>query len=329
MPFPVNRMRWDSTTEGYSSGIESSYISECCCKAISWWNPATVGEDWRNGFTFTQKQPEDKEQHQINHETGTLELPAEPLTSSYRCAHLSARHHCTFPYCYSHVTRLHTGTGCCVYMKRGGWGRTVYFMHVCVRLCVIPCNRSTGTVSWETDGVSLAIPVMSIKLGWLTGRVWDGAGGEQPKAMGSVWGRRWCHHSWTDGRSHRHVVFVTCSQTKTGISCLIAGYEGRKRWQIKCQNQNVADNRWWTIAAYMYSGTILTDLRYLYFTFHAAFDLDCTIFGIQTLYIFTLQQLSGSFSYLTNEVFYLQPIWRTEGIFLLIIKLPNCSCSFQ
>lgn len=38
---------WEnSTTEAYSSGIESSYISECCCKAISWWGKV-VGVDFK------------------------------------------------------------------------------------------------------------------------------------------------------------------------------------------------------------------------------------------------------------------------------------------
>lgn len=62
--------------------------------------------------------------------------------------------------------------------------------HVCASLCVILCKSSSSQkqrVSEETDSVSLAIPVMSIKLGWLTGRVRDGAaGGDRPKAMGSV-----------------------------------------------------------------------------------------------------------------------------------------------
>lgn len=53
---------------------------------------------------------------------------------------------------------------------------------------------------------------------------------------------------------------------------------------------------------------LCTDLRYLHFTLHAAFDLDCTTSGFQTLDIFTLQQLSDSCSYFTNEVFCLQPI---------------------
>lgn len=61
-------------------------------------------------------------------------------------------------------------------------------MHVCVSLCVIPFKSCVGidTVSGETDSVSSVVPVMSIKLGWLTGRVWDGEGGDMPKAMGSV-----------------------------------------------------------------------------------------------------------------------------------------------
>lgn len=61
----------------------------------------------------------------------------------------------------------------------GGDGDVQYiYEHTC--LCKFVCD------SPETDDASLVIPVMSIKSGWLTGRVWDGAGGDRPKAMGSV-----------------------------------------------------------------------------------------------------------------------------------------------
>lgn len=51
---------------------------------------------------------------------------------------------------------------------------------------MIPFNSFAGGDSELRNSVSSVIPVMSIKLGWLTGRVWDGAGGDWPKAMGSV-----------------------------------------------------------------------------------------------------------------------------------------------
>lgn len=65
----------------------------------------------------------------------------------------------------------------CVDVNCGGMGTYSVFMntHICVSLCSLTAPQA-DTVNPGTDGVSLVIPVMSIKLGWLTGRVWDGPG---------------------------------------------------------------------------------------------------------------------------------------------------------
>lgn len=76
------------------------------------------------------------------------------------------------------------------------WGMGVYSifmnMHVCVSLCAMSFNSRAGTdtASWGVDSVSSVIPVMSIKLGWLTGRVWDGEGGKTAQGHGKCQSRQ-------------------------------------------------------------------------------------------------------------------------------------------
>lgn len=57
----------------------------------------------------------------------------------------------------------------------GGMGVTVYLC-TCTSAYKQKLSGLTHTPSRGTDSVSSVIPVMSIKLEWLTGRVWDGDG---------------------------------------------------------------------------------------------------------------------------------------------------------
>lgn len=60
-------------------------------------------------------------------------------------------------------------------MGEGERGVTVYLC-TCTSVCKQePCGL-IHTQSWERGSVPSVIPVMSIKLEWLTGRVWDGDG---------------------------------------------------------------------------------------------------------------------------------------------------------
>lgn len=73
--------------------------------------------------------------------------------------------------------------------RAGGRGVTVYLC-TCTSAYKQKLCRLTHTPSWGTDSVSSVIPVMSIKLEWLTGRVWDGDGmGEKGRRPWEVSGQ--------------------------------------------------------------------------------------------------------------------------------------------
>lgn len=100
--------------------------------------------------------------------------------------------------CWLPVTHAHTSVSAVVPFSRmlvgghdsqtgkqsGGRGVTVYLC-TCTSVYKQKLCGLTHTPSWETDSVSSVIPVMSIKLEWLTGRVWDGDG------MGETGPRPW------------------------------------------------------------------------------------------------------------------------------------------